>query len=117
MTEIKARELELHLFKLNHRGHIIHIYKSPVWIFTGGLIMIEDSEKPGYPSYFLSSLDEVKKVNHKVRDFKETGRVREYSPRQLALIIQVSTKTYGYNQAHYQAWLLVRLALRVKSKE
>jgi len=56
-----------------------------------GIILVEDSDRPGYPSYFLS------------REFELLG---------LARIIQTSSKAYGYSLAHFKAWQLIRLAKR-----
>jgi hypothetical protein len=110
--EIKARELELHVRQVTSRGHILQDYRYCVWEFSSGIILIEDREKPGYPSYFLSGLDDINRYNHCLRDFGYTGKAKDFSPRELALIIQQSTKTYGYDSAHFKAWELVRLSVR-----
>lgn len=76
--------------------------------------MIDDTDKPGLPSYFLGGLEYINKYNTILKDFAYTGKTRLFTPLELAQIIKQATKTYGYDLAHGQAWELIKLALARK---
>jgi uncharacterized phage-like protein YoqJ len=106
MTTIKAREIKVHL--RSAKG--LHSYSNFVWQFSNGTVMIDDTEKPGYPSYFLSGLEDINKYNTILKNFEYTGKTRLFTPLELAQIVKQATRTYGYDLAHGQSWELIRLA-------
>lgn len=108
MTMIEAKELKLDL--RTTKG--LHAYSYCVWQFENEVILVKDSDSHGYPSYFLSGLEDINKFNVILKKFCYTGKVREFELLGLARIIQTLSKAYGYSLAHFKAWQLIRLAKR-----
>ena len=103
---IVAREIKIHV--RSAKG--LHAYSYCVWQFSNGTVLIEDTEKPGYPSYFLCGLEDINKYNTILKNFDYTGKTRFFTPLELAQIVKQATKTYGFDLAHGQSWELIRLA-------
>jgi hypothetical protein len=109
MTTIKAREIKNHVKAVSRIGYVCLDYNFYVWEFDNHLLLVEE---PGDETdYFIRNIGELPLV-----DFVYTGKVREFSRRELAGIIKKAIYTYGYSYTSILAWDLVRRANLTRHK-